>query len=162
MAAPGHPRRTGALAAGLATVVVVTFGTAASAAAADGRTVVDHDVTHSAYFPDDICGPRASFITFTARTAQQQFLPRRDGTWLYREVSVVTYTSDYDDPSLPDVTGRLTEVNHYNLTPGNTFIANEPFHDFFGDVKIWWKYHLTVVDGSPVVERSIVDWVGCP
>ncbi len=162
MAIPRHPQRARGLAAGLATAVVITSGTTSWAAPSDGRTVVDHDVTYSEYFDGDICGLAANLTTWTAQTAQQQFLQRQDGSWLYREVSVVTYTSDYVDPSLPDLTGRLTEVNHYNLTPGDTFVASEPFHDFFGDVKIWWRYHLTVVDGEPVVERFIVDWVGCP
>jgi hypothetical protein len=29
-------------------------------------------------------------------------------------------------------------------------------------VKIWSGYHLTVVDGEPMVEFEILDVVGCP
>ncbi len=144
------------------TGTAMVSGTPAHAEAPPGSTNVQHDVTHSGYFDGDICGPWANLTTWTAKVTQQQFLERRDGSWAYREVAVVTYTSDYDDPTLPDLEGRLTEVNHYNLTPGDTFIASEPFHDFFGDVKIWWKYHLTVVDGEPIVERFVVEWTGCP
>jgi hypothetical protein len=130
--------------------------------AGSGSADVQHNVTYSEYYPDDICGPRAVLATYTAKVIQQKFLERPDGSWNYHEVDVVTYTADYDDPSLPDVTGKLTEVNNYNLTPGDNYIVSGTFHEFFGDVKIWERYHLTVVKGEPVVERYFVDWVGCP
>ena len=156
-----HRARSVLVAAAL-TCTAVLMASPAHAEAPSGRTNVEHGGTYSGYFDGDICGPWANLTTWTAKVAQQQFLERSDGSWAYREVSAVTYTSDYDDPALPDLEGRLTEVNHYILTPGETFIASEPFHDFFGDVKIWWKYHLTVVDGEPVVERFVVEWTGCP
>ena len=156
-----HRARPFLMAAAL-TCAALLVASPAHADSPSGRTNVTHDVTYSSYFDDDICGPKAHVTTFTATVAQPQLLERPDGSWVYREVSVVTYTSDYDDPALPDLEGRLTEVNHYNLTPGETFIANEPYHDFVGDIKIWWRYHLTVVDGEPVVDRFVFDWTGCP
>ena len=147
-----------------AAIACLTLFSAAPAHAegSDSRTTVQHNITGSIYFADDICGPRSGFATYTVTVTQQQFVELADGSWSYRTVELISYSGDYDDPALPDVTGRLTAVYKYNLTPGDTFIASEPFHEFFGDVKIWWKYHLTIVDGEPVVERFVVDWTGCP
>ncbi len=52
---------------------------------------------------------------------------RPNGTWNFQFVEVVTYVSDYDDPSLPDLTGRLTEVGNYNLTPTENFVGDRDF-----------------------------------
>ena len=48
------------------------------------------------------------------------------------------------------------------LTPGDTFLVNNTFHDFFGDIKIWERYHLTILNGEAVVDRYYVNWTGCP
>jgi hypothetical protein len=136
--------------------------TPASAARPETWTVVDHDVTFTEEFPDDICGDRANTTTFTRKVEQVHLTAHRDGTFTYHDVAVVTYTSDYVDPSIPDVTGRLTEVNRFTFTRGEVFTATTTFHDFFGDVRIFVRFHLTDVGGTIRVEREVLDVSGCP
>jgi hypothetical protein len=61
------------------------------------------------------------------------------------------------------VSGQFTEVESVDLTRGETFIHTVSFHDFLGrDVRIFVRLHLTVVDGTPVVDRDILKVTGCP
>ena len=137
--------------------------TATPASAADNRTVVAFGFSHTETFDDDICGPRASTVTFTATMAQSQFVPRPDGTFSFRDVAVVTESVDFVDSALTDYTGRLVEVNHFILTPGeNTFVVSNTFHDFGGDLKIFERTNLKVVQGEVVVDRFLLDVIGCP
>lgn len=146
----------------LAVPMILLGAGAATAARPEVSTVVQHDVTFTASFPDDICGPRANTTTFTGTVDQVHYLARADGTFLYRDVAVVTYVADYDDPTLPDLSGRLTEVNHFVLTPGDTFNGTTTFHDFAGDLRIFVRVHVTEVKGSVVVNREFVSFTGCP
>jgi hypothetical protein len=130
--------------------------------ASDARTVVTHGFTHTEFFPDDICGERASTVTFTETLSQWKFVERADGTWSYRDVAVVTYDVDFVDPELSDYSGRLTEANHYILTPGDTLVVANTFHDFGGDLRIWERLNLKVVKGDVVVDREIIKVAGCP
>jgi len=134
----------------------------AAAAPVSTFTVVDHGLSHTATFPDDICGPRASTTTFTAKASLTHLTARPDGTFQYHDVAPVTYVSDYEDPALPDLTGRLTEVNSFTLTPGRAFVAVTTYHDFFGGVRIFERIHITEVDGRLVVDREVIDVSGCP
>jgi hypothetical protein len=136
---------------------------AVPAEASNNRTVVSHGFTHTEFFPDDACGPRASTVIFTAKMAQSKLVDRADGTFSFRDVAVVTYDVDFVDPALADYSGRLTEVNHFILTPhGNTFHALGTFHDFGGGLKIWQRLNFKVVNGEVVVDREIVKVTGCP
>jgi hypothetical protein len=146
----------------LLTVPALLGGGATPAAAAPSPTVVVHNEQETVVFPDDICGPRASTTVFTRKIVQSRFTERADGSFQYREVAVVTYESDYVDPAVEDVSGRLTEVNHFSLTPGGVFVGTVAFHDFFGDVKIHSSVHITEVKGQIVVERSVDRVTGCP
>jgi hypothetical protein len=132
------------------------------AEASNNGTVVTHGFTHTEFFPDDICGPRASSVTFTATTSQWQYVERADGSWSWRDVSQVTYEVDFVDSALSDYSGRLTEVNHYILTPGDTMIATNTYHDFGGGLKIWERLNLKVVDGEVLVDRGLLEVTGCP
>jgi hypothetical protein len=133
-----------------------------SVASADS-TIVVRDFTQTQSFPDDICGPRASTVTWTYTVAQSQLVERADGTFSYRDVSVVTYVVDFVDPALADYPGRDVEVNHYILTPGeNNFLVTNTFHDFGGDLKIWERLNVKVVGGEVVVDRFVLEATGCP
>ena len=146
----------------LMTVALFLVSAVPAEAAANG-TVVTRGFTHTEYFPDDICGPRASTVTFTETIGQSQFILRADGTYVYREVAVVTYWADYVDPTLPDFSGRLVEVNHFIVTPGvNTDLVANTFHDFGGGLKIFERLNFKVVDGDVVVDREIIKVTGCP
>ncbi|KRE98698.1 hypothetical protein ASG88_16750 [Nocardioides sp. Soil777] len=142
--------------------LVLLLGGPASAEPVGAPTVVDHDVTFTAVFDGDICGPRANTTTFHRTMEQVQFFQRPDGTFSYRDVAVVTYVSDYDDPALPDLTGRLTEVNRFVATPGKAFVGVTTFHDFFGEVRIFYRFHTTQHGEETVVEREVLKVTGCP
>lgn len=146
----------------LATIPLVFVGVV-PADASDNRTVVGRGYTHTEFFPDDICGPRASSVTFSESMAQSQLVERADGTFVYRDVSVVTYLVDFVDSALTDYPGRITEVNHYILSPGdNVFIVSNTFHDFGGDLKIWERLNVKVVNGNVLVDRHLLKATGCP
>lgn len=149
---------------GLVALVPVLLAGASPVAAAppSGATVVNHNTTFSQVFPDDICGPRANTTTFTRKMEQVKYSERADGSFVYRDVAVVTYVSDFVDPGLQDLTGRLTEVNQFVLTPGSTFVGTTTFHDFLGDIRIFVRSHFTVVDGRVVVDREVFQVTGCP
>lgn len=162
--APNRSRLTAALLALLASSLLLPLATSSSAQAASSSvTVVEHGTTFTAYFPDDICGPRAATTTLTRRVEQIHLTRRADGSFSYHDVGVFTYKSDYVDPALPDLTGRGTEVNHYVLTPGGNFLATTTFHDFLGDIQIHVRIHLTVLaDGTATVDRDVLSVTGCP
>src|SRR5215218_3251432 len=95
-----------------AVVAIMGSAEAATAAPVEAWTEVHHDVTFTASWPDDICGLRANTTTYTRHVEQTHLTRRADGTFSYHDVAVVTYLSDYFDPALPDLAGRLTEVIH--------------------------------------------------
>ena len=134
----------------------------AAAAPAPAPTVVVHNTQETINFPDDRCGPRANTTTFFRKIVQVRFAPRPDGSFSYREVAVVTYVSDYVDPALPTLTGRLTEINHFRLTPGGTSISHIFIRDFFGDVRIVSNLRLVESKGEIRVERVVDRVTGCP
>lgn len=137
----------------------------AGAAAADpvgSPTVVTHGVTFTVTWDGDICGGRANTTTYHRRIEQVQFFQRPDGTFVYRDVAVVTYESDYVDPTLPDLSGRLTEVNRFVLTRGEVFVGVTTYHDFVGDIRIYYRLHVTEREGEPVVIREVEKVTGCP
>lgn len=146
---------------GCLAMVGLTAGPA-SAARVGSPTVVQHDVVFSEFFDGDICGEAANTTTFTRTMEQVQFFERPDGTFKYRDVAVVTYVSDYVDPALPDLTGRLTEVNQFVFTPGESFVGVTTFHDFFGSVRIFYRFHTTQHGEEIVVEREVLKVTGCP
>ncbi|KRF38401.1 hypothetical protein [Terrabacter sp. Soil810] len=152
-------RNVVATAIGAAAIIIILPVPVASASP---RTVVEHNVVLTVPFPDDICGPRANLTTFTRKVEQSQFIPGSDGSFSYRDVAAVTYSVDFVDPSIPDVTGRLTEVNHYVLTPAGTFTGSTTYHDFFGDVRIFVRFTGVQVGDTIVVDRTVESVSGCP
>ena len=157
--------RAGLAALALAIPVAAVLGPADRAAAARPyvQTIVDRGVVVTEYFPDDICGPRGSTTTFTHRVQQSHLTEHPDGSFTYHDVSVFTYTADYDDPALPDLTGSATEVNHYTLTPSEGFLISTTYHDLVGDLRIFERVNLKIrPDGTLVVDRAVLDVTGCP
>src|SRR5215216_3598708 len=82
-----------ALAAGLLSVIPVLMLTAgpASAARVGSPAIIAHDVTFTASWDGDICGLRPNTTTYHRKIEQVQFFERADGTFVYRDVAVVTY-----------------------------------------------------------------------
>lgn len=65
-------------------------------------------------------------------------------------------------PGLPDVSGRSTNTFQAKLTRGGTIIFHETLNEGFGDVRIVFGFHLTEVDGAPVVQKVLDRVTGCP
>jgi hypothetical protein len=147
----------GALAA-----LALAAGPMPASAETSTSTVVVHGVTFTEFFPDDICGPRASTVSFTLRTVVMHLTEHADGTFTFHYTSTGTYHVDFVDPALADQESQFTEADTFTLTPGGTQIVSGAFHDFPTGLKIWERRHLTVVDGNPVVERDILKVTGCP
>ena len=164
--APRHHDCAAAIERTLTRLVVLAVAlfvvSALPAAASDNRTVVSRGSIHSEFFGEDICGARATNVTWTETVSQWQYFERADGSWSYRDVATVTFEIDFVDPALADYSGRLTEVNHVILTPGDTFVVTNTYHDFGGDLKIWERLNVKIVDGQALVERGIFKVTGCP
>ena len=145
-----------------ALTALVLAAVAAPANAATTSTVVIQGVTFTEFFPDDLCGPRASYVTFTIDTEVVHTTELADGSFSFVDASTGTYHADYVDPALPDQDSRQVGAFHVTLTPGGTLVISYAFHDFPTGMRIWQRYHLTVVDGNPVIERDIMKFTGCP
>ncbi|WP_062298940.1 hypothetical protein [Demequina maris] len=127
----------------------------AAPAAADNGTEVVHGYVFSEDYEDDACSTEPNTTTYTVKTFHETFRPLGDDAWNYHYLAVVTYATDYVNPAMEDVTGRLTENITYRLTPGGVFEHTLTFHDFYGDVKIHERGHFTIVDGVPKVDWSL-------
>jgi hypothetical protein len=155
-----RPRRRlviAGLVAGLMTLV-----TGGSAAAAPAPAEVTRNFQYTRIFPDDVCGLRANTTMYTVKMESIRSTERPNGSFSFRYVAVVTYVSDYVDASLPTLTGRVTEVEHFMLTPGGTEIGTVLLHEFFGDISIQVHFHFTAVDGVVKVENFSNTVKGCP
>lgn len=147
----------------MAALAALTLIPSAHAAAPKPRTtVVSHGDTFSAFFPDDICGPRASTVTWSVRTQALHWDERPDGTFNVQWTQTGTYHVDFVDPALADQVSQYTDQIHHVLTPAQTEVYNETFHDFPTGLKIWVRIHATIVDGQMIVEREIDKVTGCP
>lgn len=125
-------------------------------------TVVDHGDTFTLSFPDDICGPRASTVTWTVRTQALHWDERPDGTFNTHWTQTGTYHVDFVDPALADQDSQYTDQIHHVLTRGETEVFSETFHDFPTGLKIWVRIHATIVRGRLLVEREVEKVSGCP
>ena len=77
-------------------------------------------------------------------------------------MSTGTYHVDFLDPALADQDSQFAGPTHVTLAPSGTFVFSVAFHDFPTGLRIRQRNHLTVVDGSPVVDRDILKVTGCP
>ena len=134
----------------------------ATSAGASNNTLVIHGTTFTEFFPDDICGPRASFVTFTIQTEVTHFTQSPDGTFNFLDVLTGTYHVDFVDPTLADQDSQQTQALHIALTPGGVNVATIQFHDHPTGLRIWEHLVLTVVNGNVIVDRDIFGVTGCP
>jgi hypothetical protein len=126
-------------------------------------TAVEHDVTlASEFFPDDICGPRAVTETVTNTVQVNHLTENDDGSFHFVDFETGFLFADYVDPAIPDQTFRRTNTEAVNLTPGGTFTATETSQQFDSTMRITSKFHLTVVNGEPKVEKDVTIARGCP
>jgi len=155
-----HPiRATFVLAAVLAALLLAS----APALAASPVTHIQdsvHRFEHSAYHPDDICGPRANTETFVSTFTFHQIT---NGDTVHLQFAETgSYTTVFDDPTLPTLSGHFTDAVHWNRTAGETETFIEMFHIFFGDIRIQYRYHITLVGDEIQVEQEFNGVSGCP
>ena len=153
--------RTYVCLAGVPCLLVLFPGTG-QAAQPEVWTIVERNVTTSQSFPDDICGPRAVTETLTNRVQVNHLTANSDGSFHFVDFETGTLVADYEDPNIPDQTFRRTNTEVFNLSPGGTFTATETLHQSDGTLSIRVVYHLTVVNGQPVVEKEAGLVRGCP
>jgi hypothetical protein len=147
--------------AAVGALVLGVLGTATSAAASNGTTVV-HGITFTEFFPDDICGPRASYVTFTFQNQITHLTQRPDGTFNFVSVSTGNYHVDFVDPTLADQDSHQTDAIHAAVTPGGVTVFDEQFHDHPTGLRISQHIVFTEVDGKVVVDRDVFSVTGCP
>ena len=152
-------KKTSLAATALAALVLALLPSEAGAQATTSTAVL-HGLTRSD-FNTDICGRLATF-TFTVRTQVIHLTEHEDGSLSFNFIDTGTYHVDYVDPALADQDSQWTEAVHVTLAPGETFVVSVAFNSREGGIRILERFHLTEVDGSPVVERAIQTVTGCP
>jgi hypothetical protein len=125
-------------------------------------TQVLHAETETGYSPDDICGDRAGWWTFALRTTVAHITELGDGYFTFHFTETGTYHIDFVDPAIPDQDSQFTGTDTVTLTYGDTYEESYTWHDFPTGIKIWERYSLHEVDGTPVLERYILKVTGCP
>jgi hypothetical protein len=158
-----------------AIALVTTLSLPASAAAAppveriierEHRTEIVEVVT------DDVCGDLSGGQGLRSGTFRLTETGHRHITVFedrYRVVDVEngTYSYDFDDPSIPDVSGyRYTSPFVLVVNKDDTLIVMENQIEFLpgnpDGIRISFRYHLTWRNGEPVVERGFFSVTGCP
>ena len=128
-------------------------------------TDAQHHFTHTEYFPDDICGPRASTATFTTTLVSHAIVQYDTAVGRVVHLQMVetsSYTFVYDDPTIPSGRGHSTDTVHWNFTAGGADVYKEMFHDYAGGLRIQYRYHITTIDGVTHVEQEFFSVTGCP
>lgn len=123
------------------------------------RTIV-HKEVKTVYFPDDICGDRAGWTTFTVT---YRFIVMDHGNSLHVVFGETgRYVTDFDDPSIEDYSSQFTEAGHFGLTPGGTVVVTSQFHDFPGSIQIHERVVFVEAAGSVKVDSYDLTVTGCP
>ncbi len=123
------------------------------------RTIVHKEVT-ARYFPDDICGDRAGWTTFTVT---YRFIVMDHGDSLHVVFGETgRYVTDFDDPSIEDYSSQFTEAGHFSLTRGGTVVFTSQFHDFPGSIQIHERVVFVEAAGSVKVDKYDLSVTGCP
>jgi hypothetical protein len=140
-------------------VIIASVPAAAAGPVEHVRESAQHEIK-VAYYPDDICGPRGGWTTYSL-TWHYQVTDLGDSVHV-GYVETGAYSANYDDPALEDTTGQFTEAIHFNLTRGGTATYTEQFHDFLGTIQIW--VHITIAEQNGIVrlDRSVLKVTGCP
>jgi hypothetical protein len=141
--------------------LAVMLVAASPTSAATAYTLISHGDTGTAYYGEDICGARASWVTTAFRTTVDHLTQRGD-YFTFHFLETGTYHVDFDDPNLADQDSQFSGSSTVTLTAGQTVVVANTWHDFPTGLKIWERYQLTVVDGQAVVERYVLKVTGCP
>ena len=166
-------RRVHAMRAAVSAIAVALALPATVLGAAPERFVFrDHKTLIEFHVTDDVCGDLAGSQGLRSgwfreiETGHRQFLIFEDSIHIV-DVETGVYSYDFDDPSIPDVSGyRYASPSVVQVTKGGTIVVMENIREFVpGDpdgITLTIHYHLTYRDGAPVVERELLRVTGCP
>lgn len=138
-------------------------GGAAVASPVETWTIIERNVTSEPqFFEDELCGRGGITETFVNKLQMQHLTANTDGTFHFVDFETGHVVVDFDDPAYDDIIFRNTETFHANLSPGETLTIHENLRQSDGDITFVGRYHLTVVNGGPVVERQVelFSWSG--
>jgi hypothetical protein len=157
----------------IALLATLAFPFAVAAAGPVERIIVrEHKAESFQVVTDDVCGDVGGGLglrsgTFTlVETGHLRITVFEDRLHVL-ELVAGTYSMDFDDPTIPDVSG-------YRWTSTVVFVMNERGSQVFthnqheslpGDpdgIRVWFRTHVTWNDDTPVVEREFFKVTGCP
>ena len=145
---------------------------AAAAPPLERIVVRNHQLEYTEVVTDDVCGDVSGGLglrsgTFHLVETGHFMLWFFEDSFLLSDVENGTYSYDFDDPSIPDVSGyRNTSPTTYVLTKsGNeNYIENQV--EFLpgvpGGIRIQFRISVHWRDGVPSVEREYFNVTGCP
>ena len=134
--------------------------------------VRDHKAEFVQVVTDDVCGDvsggqglRAG--TFTLVETGHFFFTSFEDRVRVSDVENGTYSYDFDDPSIPDVSGyRYTSPFTAVVNKNEDLILTENQHEFLpggpNGITVSFRLHVTWHDGAPIVEREFFNVTGCP
>jgi hypothetical protein len=169
----GNRRPRGILIAlGVVLLLGALPGIASAAPAVEKYVFRDHRLEYVEVVTDDACGEIAGGQGLRAGTF---YLVENGHTtlWVYEDsflfidVENGTYTYDFDDPSIPDVSGiRYTSPTRYVLTKSGNENYTENQVEFLpgfpGGLRIEIRINVHWRDGLPFIEREVFNVTGCP
>ena len=134
--------------------------------------VRDHKAEYVQVVTDDVCGesvagrasaPGRSAIVETGHTFVTSFEDRVRVS----DVETGTYSYDFDDPSIPDVSGyRYTSPFTAVVNKNEDIILTENQHEHLpgspNGITVSFRLHVTWHNGEPIVEREFFKVTGCP
>jgi hypothetical protein len=159
----------------IAIVTVLLLGIPASAAASGPiERIVErsHKQEYTEVVTDDVCGDLdggqglRSGTFYLVETGHRRITVYEDRFQVV-DVENGTYSYDFDDPSIPDISGyRYTSPFSLVVNKNDGVLITENQHEFLpgqpDGIRIWFRYHLTWMDDAPVVEREFFKVTGCP
>ena len=169
----GHGRPRGLQVALGAVLLLCALPGIASAAPPLERIVIrTHQVEYTQVVTDDVCGDVAGGQGLRSGTFS---LVETNSTkiWIYEDmfhlvdVENGTYSYDFDDPTIPDVSGyRNTSPTQFILTKSGNENLVENQVEFLpgvpGGIRIHFRLNVHWRDGVPYVEREYFNVTGCP
>ena len=134
------------------------------------------ETTHKAEYDqvvtDDVCGDLAGSQGLRSGVFHLVETGQRRITWFEDRLQAVdiengTYSYDFDDPTIPDVSGyRYVSPTSVVINKNDNVIVTENQREFLpghpDGITIQFRYHVTWQDDEPIVEREFFKVTGCP
>ena len=168
----GHARWMPIQAATLLVLALVLPAQVLAAEPTEQIRVRDHQIEYVQVVTDDVCGDvgggqglRAG--TFRIVETGHFFITFFEDQVRVSDVETGTYSYDFDDPSIPDVSGyRYTSPLSAVITKNQDLILTENQHEHLpgspNGITVSFRLHVTWHDGEPIVVREFFNVTGCP